>query len=100
MTRKENITAILECNFAGFSKEIIEGACNRILELEPFINKPCVSKGACNEDKIKALDKISAEIERQENWLRVAECNAYNAYNVDIAFNSIKRVLKEMRDEE
>lgn len=34
MTYKENITAILECCFAGFSKEIIDSACNRILEQE------------------------------------------------------------------
>lgn len=75
-------------------------ACNgaiELLEQEPFINKPCISKGVCNEDKIKVLDKISAEIERQDNWLMIA---GYNAYNVYIAFNSIKRVLKEARDEE
>lgn len=35
MTYKENITAILECCFAGFKKEIIDSACNRILEQEP-----------------------------------------------------------------
>lgn len=35
MTRKENITAILECCFAGFKEEIIEAACNRILGLKP-----------------------------------------------------------------
>jgi len=35
MTYKENITAILECCFAGFKEEIIEAACNRILGLKP-----------------------------------------------------------------
>lgn len=35
MTYKENLTAILECYFTGFKKEIIESACNRILEQEP-----------------------------------------------------------------
>ena len=35
MTYKENITAILECYFMGFRKEIIDSACNRILEQEP-----------------------------------------------------------------
>lgn len=34
MTHKENITAILECYFTGFKKEIIDSACNRILEQE------------------------------------------------------------------
>lgn len=62
MTYKENITAILECCFAGFKEEIIDSACNRILELEPFINKTCVSEGVCNEDKVKALDKIRNEV--------------------------------------
>ena len=32
MTYKQNITAILECYFAGFKEEIIDSACNRILE--------------------------------------------------------------------
>lgn len=39
-----------------------------------------------------ALDKIRTEIEKQDNWLAQA---GYNAYNVDIAFNSIKRVIAE-----
>lgn len=33
MTYKDNITAILECNFPGFKQEIIDNACNRILGL-------------------------------------------------------------------
>lgn len=32
MTYKENIRAILECNFNGFKDEIIDAACDRILE--------------------------------------------------------------------
>lgn len=38
------------------------------------------------------LDNLRAEIERQEKWLLQA---GYTAYNVDIAFNSIKLVLEE-----
>lgn len=38
MTDKENITAILECYFSGFKKEIIDSACSRILELKHHIN--------------------------------------------------------------
>ena len=37
MTHKENIKAILECNFAGFKEEIIDSACDRILEQESNI---------------------------------------------------------------
>jgi hypothetical protein len=45
------------------------------------------------EISIKALDnldKIRAEIEKQEKWLLQA---GYNAYNVDIAFSTIKSLL-------
>lgn len=109
MTREEakevlgDVRAYLACR-AILENEILAGhtftdICNAIktLEQEPFINKPCISKGVCHEDKNKVLNKISAEIERQEKWLM---CEGYNAYNVYIAFNSIKRVLKEARDEE
>ena len=34
----------------------------KVLEQEPFINKPCISKGVCHEDKVKALDKIRNEV--------------------------------------
>lgn len=50
-----------------------------------------------SKPKTEVLDKIRAEIDRQEKWLM---CAGYNAYNVDIAFNSIKKVLKESRDKE
>lgn len=46
MTYKENIKTILGCYFTGFKEEIIDSACNRILEQEP--------KGI--------LDKIRAEL--------------------------------------
>lgn len=49
------------------------------------------------EPKTDILDKIRAEIETQEKWLAQA---GYNAYNVDIAFNSIKLLLAEMESEE
>lgn len=65
MIYKENITAILECYFTGFKKEIIDSACDRILEQDPFMNKSCVANQVCHEDKVKVLDKIKAEIEEQ-----------------------------------
>ena len=48
-------------------------------------------------DQSPILDKIRAEIEKQEKWLLQA---GYNAYNVDIAFSAIKSVLKESEVEE
>lgn len=38
------------------------------------------------------LDKIRVEIERQEKWLAQA---GFNAYNVDIAFKSVKNILRK-----
>lgn len=48
-----------------------------------------------SKPKTEVLDKIKAEIDRQEKWLMDA---GYNAYNVDIAFNSIKSVLSESEE--
>ena len=42
------------------------------------------------DGKSDVLDKIKAEIEAQEKWLAEA---GYNAYNVSVAFNAIKRAL-------
>ena len=41
------------------------------------------------------LDKIRAEIDRQEKWLLQA---GYDAYNVDIAFDAIKSVVAESEE--
>lgn len=43
------------------------------------------------------LDKVRAEIDKQEKWLLQA---GYNAYNVDVAFSAIKSVLKESEAED
>jgi len=44
---------------------------------------------------LEVIDKIKAEIEKQDKWLAQA---GYNAYNVDIAFNSIKHVIAESEE--
>ena len=41
------------------------------------------------------IDKVKAEIEKQDKWLAQA---GYNACYVDIAFNSIKRVIAESEE--
>lgn len=48
-----------------------------------------------SKPKTEVLNKIRAEIDRQEKWLMSAGCNAYN---VDIAFNSIRSVVKESEE--
>lgn len=44
----------------------------------------------------EVLDKIRAEIERQEKWLMDA---GYNQYNVDIALDAIKLVVDKCKAE-
>ena len=44
------------------------------------------------QPKTDVLDKIRAEIDRQEKWLLQAGCTAYN---VDIALDAIKAVVAE-----
>lgn len=36
----------------------------KALGQQPFINKPCISEGICQEDKMQVLDKIRAEVEK------------------------------------
>ena len=47
-------------------------------------------------DVNEVLDKIRAEINRQEKWLLQA---GYTAYNVDIALDAIKSVVTERSEE-
>lgn len=54
-----------------------------------------ICEKATKYDKIRA--EIRAEIEKQEKWLLRA---GYTAYNVDIAFDSIKAVIAESEGEE
>lgn len=62
--------------------ELLKNALDRIEELEKV--KPC------EEGQEPILEKVRSEIEAQEKWLAEA---GYNAYNVGIAFESVKRAL-------
>lgn len=82
MTYKENITAILECCFAGFKEEIIDSACNRILELSP------------------TLDKITDDIKDDiKDWQTDIHDNKYNAKKHDFVFERIYEIIDEYRTE-
>ena len=52
MTHKENLIAILECYFSGFKKEIIDSACDRILEQE-------LKTGHCKDCKYFEYNSIT-----------------------------------------
>lgn len=75
MTKEQAINYLRS---SGFSSEQIKEIV-KTLEQEPI------------------LDKIRAEINRQEKWLLQA---GYTAYNVDIAFDAIKAVLAESENKE
>ena len=71
MTYKENITAILECYFTGFKKEIIDSACNRILDqetCEEAISREdalmCMTGEYVSDMTYKPEDIISKHIQR------------------------------------
>lgn len=76
MTREEAIGLLSGLMFKGKLKEALDMAI-KALEQEPV------------------LDKIKAEIERQERWLMDT---GYNACSVDIAFDAIKSVIAESED--
>lgn len=58
-------------------------------------NKLCDNHGTSSQTCLDCmLDKINEEIDQQERWLQQA---GYNEYNVNIAFNAIKRKIKQKR---
>ena len=57
-----------------------------------------ISQLRADRDRLQnIIEQIRAEINRQEKWLLQA---GYTAYNVDIAFDTIKAVLAESEEEE
>ena len=48
-----------------------------------------------NAPTVDVLDKIRAEIDRQQKWLLQA---GHTAYNVDIAFDAIKLIVAESEE--
>ena len=97
MTDKENITAILECYFPGFKKEIIDSACNRIIQ---ELNRQGIfRKGYEQGRKDVENDAIPFAIEngkiigREEAW----ECVKKIACNVSLGGYSTY-ILREIFD--
>ena len=54
----------------------------KVLEQEPFINKPCISAGVCEHDKNVVLDKIRAEI--------IEDCGYSKDYVGAFTYSTIK----------
>lgn len=89
MTHNENITAILECYFTGFKKEIIDSACNRILEQDP---------------KTGVLDKIRAEIADHCGLVKENRCRycyyCRNLMGIREILEIIDKYMAESEDKE
>jgi len=82
MTHKENITAILECYFTGFKKEIIDSACNRILEQES------------SEDAISRREAIK-KFTYNYKGERIADYDCDN-FPVQIDVKTVKEILRDL----
>lgn len=63
MTSRELIEAILECYFTGFKEEIIDSACNRILDQEPC--EDCISR----KEVIQIINDFSYKNEHEETLI-------------------------------
>lgn len=99
MTKEENIKAILNAHFVGFKDEIIDSATNTICELkqEPFMNKPCVSAGVCEHDKLQLLDRIKADIEKQQyGFMNSTDYANGVRFGLMLAYKIIKKYKKEI----
>ena len=72
----------------SFSEGVHDGYCRLKCDLQIL---PSVTP----QPRSEVLDKIRDEIEKQDKWLAQA---GYTAYNVDIALNSIKRVIAESEE--
>lgn len=95
ISREEAIDA---CNQ---SVNILE-ATDRIKDLppvtpqEPFMNKPCVAHQVCHEDKVKILDKIRAEIDKQYDGVRTYNLSC--AEGLEMALGIIEKYKAESED--
>lgn len=75
MTKEEAIEILKEIIDEGwlisdFEKCVAIDACEmaiQALENEPFMNKPCISAGVCEHDKMQMLEKLRAEMDSLHN---------------------------------
>ena len=91
MTTKENIKAILACNFSGFKDECIETATNRIMET---VNTTCPN---CDSGYAQGYSDgyLKGKEERpQGKWVRTAlygqtclQCNQCGKADFDIKYD-------------
>lgn len=89
MTRREAIKLLNEL----YIRADITDEYGDMEDMQPYEDAVDMAIQALEQESI--LDKIRAEIEKQQKWLLQA---GYTAYNTDIAFDSIKRVIAESEE--
>ena len=107
MTHNEMIDTLKGLVFGTFDRttarerEALDEAI-KVLEQEPFINKPCVSSGVCEHDKNKVLDKIRAEIEscREDEEPHLCDYRYHRNEGLDMALNIIDNYKAGSEDKE
>lgn len=66
-------------------------------EKEPFMNKPCISAGVCEHDKLQLLDRIKADIEKQQYGFMNSKDYANGVrFGLMLAYKIIKKYKKEI----
>ena len=74
----------------------IENLSVEMSKIAKDIYNTAYARGKNHSDVTEVLDKIRAEIDRQQKWLLQA---GYTAYNVDIALDAIKAVVAESEEQ-
>lgn len=104
MTREKAIEILKEIIDEGwlisdFEKCVAIDACEmatQALEKEPFMNKPCVSVGVCEHDKLQLLDRIKADIEKQQyGFMNSTDYANGVRFGLMLAYKIIKKYKKE-----
>lgn len=93
MTYKQNITAILECYFAGFKEEIIDSACNRILEQkleqEPKTDWITVSEGLPEDGELVLFSTKTDRVFEGRYFADNTDCQWYAFRDECFAWNNV-----------
>lgn len=87
MTIKENIKAILACNFWGFKDEYIELATKKIMEIIDAAIKQTHDSCKCERTKTDILEQIIAEI----NSSNRGTCDSYIVDRIEEIINEYQK---------
>ena len=102
MTYKENITAILECYFPGFKKEIIDSACSRILEQNHQAIFDAGYKQGINDGSLDIKMRVDGAYEKGLNdaWECIKKISNMNfkdrhkALDIDASHDTLVDIVK------